>query len=179
VALDRDSAAPTSEVERLISDLSASGELVFVFGVGWHTTHLVGTTQPVFRGPRERRWWHVELGDEETKWVMSIRLDEVSAVQFVREPNPFPHFPGQESLVVRFVGPHADSLLSCYLSNLYDGQTLREETLSAWETLRERYGNRNESRVEGGSLRPLVRAARRDQATGRLAARASPSPEAR
>ena len=29
-----------------LGDLSASGELVFVFGVGWHTTHLVGTSHP-------------------------------------------------------------------------------------------------------------------------------------
>ena len=159
MALDPDSAAPASELERLISDLSASGELVFVFGVGWHTTHLVGTTHPVFRGPPERRWWHVEIGDEQAKWVMSIRVDEIAAVQFVREPNPFPHFPGQESLTVRFSGPHDGSVLYCYLGDLYDGQTLRRDTVTAWETLRERYGNRNESRVEGGSLRPLVRAA--------------------
>ncbi len=159
MALDPDSAAPTSELERLIIDLSVSGELVFVFGVGWHTTHLTGTTQPVFRGSRERRWWHVEESADETKWVMSIRVDEITGVRFVREPNPFPHFPGQESLVVRFVGPHDGSVLSCYLADLYEGQRLRQDRLSAWETLRERYGNRSESRVEGGSLLPLVRAA--------------------
>jgi hypothetical protein len=159
VALDHDPAAATNELERLISDLSDSGELVFVFGVGWHTTHLTGTTQPLFRGPQERRWWHVELGADETKWVMDIRVDEISCVRFVRESNPFPHFPGQESLIVRFVGPHDDSVLSCYLADLYDGQTLRQDKVSAWEKLRERYGNRSESRVEGGSLRPLVVAA--------------------
>ena len=159
MALDSDSAAPTSELERLISDLSASGELVFVFGVGWHTTHLTGTTRPVFRGPRDRRWWHVELGDDESKWVMSIRVDEVTGVRFVREPNPFPHFPGQESLIVCFIGPRDDSVLGCYLADLYDGRTLREEKLTAWRNLRERYGNRDESRVVDGSLRPLAVAA--------------------
>ena len=159
MAFDPGSAAPTSELEHLISDLSASGELVFVFGVGWHTTHLTGTTQPVFRGPRQRRWWHVEIGDEETKWVMSIRVDEIARVRFVREPHAFPHFPGQESLIVCFIGPRDDSVLGCYLADLYDGRTLREDKLTAFETLRKRYGNRDESRVEGGSLRPLAVAA--------------------
>src|SRR5580704_16745891 len=56
----------------------------------------------------------------------------------------------------RFVGPNDDSVLSCYLADLYDGQTLRQDRLSAWEALRERYGNRNESRLEGGSLRPAA-----------------------
>ena len=169
MVLDPGSAPPMNELERLITDLSASGELVFVFGVGWHTTHLSGRTYPVFRGPQDRRWWHVELGADERKWVTDIRVDEITGVRFVREPNPFPHFPGEESLLVRFVGPRDDSVLSCYISALYDGQTLRQDKLSAWETLRDRYGNRNESRVEGGSLRPLVMAARRDQVTGRLA----------
>ena len=31
---------PASELERLIADLSGSGLLVFVFGVGWWTAHL-------------------------------------------------------------------------------------------------------------------------------------------
>jgi hypothetical protein len=159
VALDSDTAAPANELERLIGDLSAAGELVFVFGVGWHTTHLVGKTHPVFRGPRERRWWHVELGDEKTKWVMDIRVDEIAGVRFVREPNPFPHFPGQESLIVCFVGPGDDSVLGCYLADIYDGRTLREDKLAAFETLRKRYGDRDESRVEDGSLRPLAAAA--------------------
>jgi hypothetical protein len=154
VALDLDSAAPASELERLISDLSASGELVFVFGVGWHTTHLVGLTQPVFRGPRERRWWHVEAGDDGARWVMDIRVDEIAGVRFVREPNPFPHFPGQESLIVCFIGARDDSVLGCYLADLYVGRTLREDKLAAFETLRRRYGNRAESRVVDGSLGP-------------------------
>ena len=40
---------PATEVERLIAELSESGLLVFVFGVGWWTAHLVGATRPVFR----------------------------------------------------------------------------------------------------------------------------------
>ena len=31
---------PASELEHLIADLSESGPLVFVFGVGWWTAHL-------------------------------------------------------------------------------------------------------------------------------------------
>ena len=159
MALDPASAAPTNELERLISDLSSLGALVFVFGAGWHTTHLTGMTQPVFRGPGERRWWHVDLGGDQAKWVMDIRIDEITGVRFVREPNPFPRFAGDESLIVCFVGPRDDSVLSCYLADLYRGRTLRDDKLTAFETLRRRYGNRDESRVEGGSLRPLAEAA--------------------
>ncbi len=32
-------------------------------GAGWWTAHLTGATEPVFRGPVDRRWCHVELGD--------------------------------------------------------------------------------------------------------------------
>jgi hypothetical protein len=57
-----DSSELASELERLITDLSESGPLLFVFGVGWWTAHLDGVTAPVFRGPADRRRWHVELG---------------------------------------------------------------------------------------------------------------------
>jgi hypothetical protein len=57
-------------MERLIADLSGSGPLIFVFGVGWWTAHLTGATAPVFRGPapavvacRPRRR-HGEVDDE-------------------------------------------------------------------------------------------------------------------
>ena len=42
---------PASELERLIAELSGSGLLVFVFGVGWWTAHLTGAATPLFRGP--------------------------------------------------------------------------------------------------------------------------------
>ena len=97
---------PASEVERLIADLSASGPLVFVFGDGFATAHLTGTTTPEFGGPADRRWWHVELGDDAAKWVMDVRVDEITGVRFVRAPYPVrPHFPGQEVLGVDFLGP--------------------------------------------------------------------------
>ena len=54
---------PADELEHLIADLSKSGPLIFVFGDGFCAAHLAGATAPVFRGPADRRWWHVKLGD--------------------------------------------------------------------------------------------------------------------
>ncbi len=88
MAFDSDSAASASELERLISDLSVSGELVFVFGVGWHTTHLTGTTEPVFRGPQERRWWHVEEGTDETKGLCRVWAGELRGVCLFERDEP-------------------------------------------------------------------------------------------
>jgi hypothetical protein len=149
-----DVSEPASELERLIAELSASGLLVFVFGAcaGWCTAHLTGTTTPVFRGPADRRWWHVQLGDDAASWTMSVRVDEITGVRFVRGPYPFPSFPGREVLTVQFLGPGGDTALHCYLHELYDGQRMRPEMLAAWRALRERYGNRGESRVERGTL---------------------------
>jgi hypothetical protein len=50
-----DISEPASELEHLIADLSTSGPLVCVFGDGFTTAHLTGTTTPVFRGPTDRR----------------------------------------------------------------------------------------------------------------------------
>jgi hypothetical protein len=106
----------------------------------------------VFRGPADRRWWHVQLGDEAANWIMDVRVDEITAVRFVREPYPFPSFPGRESLTVQFLGVGQDTVLSCYVHELYDGQRMRPEKLAAWEALRERYGDLDESRVDQGTL---------------------------
>jgi hypothetical protein len=89
---------------------------------------------------------------------LDVRLDQVEAVRFVREPNPFPSFPGQESLTVRFEAADR-SVLFCYLADLYDGRRLRPERVVEWERLRERYGGRDHSRVVDGSLRPAAVAA--------------------
>ena len=75
---------PASELERLIADLSGSGQMVFVFGDGFTTAHLKGVTTPLFRGPAEQRWWHVELGDDAASWTMDVRDDENTGVRFVR-----------------------------------------------------------------------------------------------
>jgi putative heme iron utilization protein len=143
---------PATELEQLIADLSESGLLVFVLGNGSVTAHLTGATRPVFRGPADRRWWHVELGEDAAKWVMSVRVDEITGVRFVRAPYPFPSFPGREVLTVQFLGPGGDTVLSCYIQDLYDGQRMRPEKLAAWRALRQRYGNRDESRVDHGAL---------------------------
>ena len=143
---------PANELERLIADLSESGPLIFVFGVGWWTAHLTGATAPVLRGPADRRWWHIDLGDEAASWTMDVRVDEITGVRFVRAPYPFPSFPGREVLTVRFLGPGGDAVLYCFVGELYDGQRMRPEKLQAWRALRERYGNRDESRVDQGTL---------------------------
>lgn len=53
---------------------------------------------------------------------------------------------------MQFLGPGGDTALSCYVHELYDGQRMRPEKLEAWQTLRGRYGNRDESRVDRGTL---------------------------
>ena len=74
-------------------------------------------------------------------------------VRFVRGPYPFPSFPGREVLVVEFLGPDGENALGCYVHDLYDSrQQMRPEKLQAWQALRERYGNRDESRVDRGRL---------------------------
>jgi hypothetical protein len=152
------SEAAASELEALVVDLASTGSVVFVFGTGSLTTHLRGRTRPVFRGPADRRWWHVEHGDADSNWILDVRLDQIDAVRFVREPNPFPSFPGEESLTVRFEAADR-AVLFCYLEGLYDGQRLRPERLEAWEQLRERCGGRDLSIVANGSLRSASAAA--------------------
>jgi hypothetical protein len=83
---------------------------------------------------------------------MSVRVDEITGVRFAREPNAFPAFPGQEVLTVQFLGPGGDTVLYCFVGELYDGKRMRPEKLEAWRALRERYGNRDESRVDRGTL---------------------------
>jgi hypothetical protein len=40
------------------------------------------------------------------------------------------------------------------MPDLYDGERIRPEKLQAWQALRGRYGNRDESRVDQGRLLP-------------------------
>jgi hypothetical protein len=153
-----ESEAPATELEALVWALSAAGSVVFVFGVGSLTAHLRGRTRPVFRGPAGRRWWHVEHGEDESKWVLDVRLDQVKTVRFVREVSAFASFPGEESLSVRFEDGE-QAVLFCILEDLYDGQRLRPERLQAWRDLRCRYGGRDTSAVVDGSLQPAAAAA--------------------
>ena len=137
------SSEPTNELERLIVELHNSGSVVFVFGVGWWTAHLLGTTTPMFHGEPADRRWHVEVGDQQTKWIMDVNLNEISSVQFVRERSPFPAFAGEESVTVRFVGPDPDdphSIIYCFI-DVYDEQRrLRPDKLDAWTRWRDQYG---------------------------------------
>ena len=144
---------PASELERLIADMSGPGlQEVFAFGVDCHLAHLADVTTPVFRGPADRRWWHFELGDDAASPTIDVRVDEVTGVRFARRPSLFPAWPGQEVLSVQFLGPDGKSVLHCFVDDLYDGQRMRPEKLAAWQALRERYGNRDESRVDRGRL---------------------------
>jgi hypothetical protein len=144
---------PASELERLIAELSGS-ELqgAFVFGVDCHLAHLADVTTPVFRGSADLRWWHFELADDAAGRTIDVRADEVTGVRFARRPSLFPAWPGQEVLSVQFLGPGGEGLLHCFVHDLYDGQRMRPEKLAAWQALRERYGNRDESRVDQGRL---------------------------
>ena len=151
--------APANQLEALVTELSATGPVIFVFGNGMSTTHLVGSTKPLFRGPSERRWWHVEHGEPESKWGLDVRLDQVERVRFSREVSAFTSFPDQESLVVRFEADDDKTALHCYLGDPYEGRLLRPERLRAWEELRSRYGGRDESLVLDGSLQPIAIAA--------------------
>ena len=145
---------PASELERLIAELSGPGlQGVFACGVDCHLAPLAGATTPLFRGPADRRRWHVELGDAASR-TLDVRVDEVAGVRFLRGPSLFPEWPGQEVLAVQFLRADGESVLHCFVHDLYDGQRMRPEKLQAWQALRERYGNRDESRVDQSTLLP-------------------------
>ena len=147
-----DVSEPASELEHLMADLSGLGQLVFVFGDDFAVAHLAGAITPVFRGPADRRWWHVELGDGAARWTIDVRVDQITGVRFGRGPYLFPSFPGQEGLGVEFLGPGEGKVFGCGVPDLYDGQRMRPEKLEVWQALRERYGNRDESGVDRGNL---------------------------
>jgi hypothetical protein len=50
-----------------------------------------------------------------------VRVDEITGVRFVRELHPFPSYTGPELLAEQFVGQSGDTVLYCYVHNLYDG----------------------------------------------------------
>jgi hypothetical protein len=50
------------------------------------------------------------------------------------------------------IAARGNTVLYCYGHDLYDGQQMRAANLEAWRVLRERYGNRDESRVERGTI---------------------------
>ena len=83
-------------------------------GCGWLSALVIAKQSDLDGGEeRERGQRGHDEGDREQLSVGDrFRVDEIAAVQFVREPNPFPHFPGQESLTVRFIGPA--SMAACF-----------------------------------------------------------------
>ena len=144
---------PASELKRLIAELSGPKlQAVFDFGVDCHLAPLAGATTPLFRGPADRRWWHGVLAEDAASWTLDVRVDEVTGVRFARGTSLFPEWPGQEVLSVQFLGAGGERVLHCFVHDLYDGQRMRPEKLAAWRALRERYGNRDESRVDHGAL---------------------------
>jgi hypothetical protein len=76
---------------------------------------------------------------------MDVRIDEITGVRFVREPYPFPSFPGREVLTVQFLGPGGDTALYCYVHELYDGQRMRPEKLAAWRCRPAQFGSQDPS----------------------------------
>ena len=76
------------------------------------------------------------------------------ACGFGRGPYPFPSFPGREVLTVEFLGAVGEGSLGCWVHDLYDRERMRPERRQAWQALRERYGSRDASRVDGGRLLP-------------------------
>jgi hypothetical protein len=52
---------------------------------------------------------------------------------------------------VEFLGLGQDKVVGCGVHDLYDGQRMRLEKLAAWQALRERCGNRDDSRVDRGT----------------------------
>ena len=84
---------PASELERLIADLPGSGLQAFIFGGGCWVAHLDGVTTHLFRGPADRRWWHVEIGDDAARWTMDVRVDEITGVRFRAWALPVPLVP--------------------------------------------------------------------------------------
>lgn len=129
---------PQDQLEHMILELAAIGPVVFVFGPGWLTAHLGGSIAPTFAGRGADRRWRVEVGEED-KWVLSVKVSEITGVAFVRGPRPFPKFLGQESLVVDFVGTDGRSTLHCYLAGLYGNGRMDAEKLEAWSDLRSRF----------------------------------------
>jgi hypothetical protein len=81
---------PASGLEHLIADLSGLGQLLFVFGDDFAVTHLTGTIKPVFRGPADRRWWHVRLADDTANWTIDVGVDQTTGVPVRARALPVP-----------------------------------------------------------------------------------------
>jgi hypothetical protein len=144
-------------IERIVSGLHEVGPVVLVFGGGWWTAHLSGLDAPSFHDGLDSRRWHTRGGGVLGEWIMDVDLDAISDVQFVREPNPFPDFPGEESLTVRFLGPDGASVLHAFLDDLYDDRRqLSEDRLAAWSALRDAYSQPERDSIVVGEPAPAA-----------------------
>ena len=144
---------PATELERLIAELSESGLLVFVFGerLGDRAPHRsdqaaiprAGRPAVVARRTRRRR-------GELDRWTCGSMRSPGSGS--CASPTRSRRSPGGRPCRCSSWGPAGTTVLNCYVHELYDGQRMRPEKLAAWRALRERYGNRDESRVDRGTL---------------------------
>jgi putative heme iron utilization protein len=137
---------PSNDLERLIVELFALEHTVFTVTAGDNLAiaELMGRTTPSFG----HGWWKVET----EAFHIHARVGAVKEVRFRRQPSD--HFAGQESLSIWLVGPHGESLLRCYFTDLYRHQTEPiAERFAAWEDLRARYGGgRDEVAVSDGVI---------------------------
>ena len=150
-----DISEPASELEHLIADLSESGLLVFVFGAGRWLVHGAPHRGDNAGIPRTGRPALVARRNSATtrragRWTCGSMRSPGSGS--CAGPIRSRFFPGREVLTVQFLGPGRETALHCYVHDLYDGQRMRPEKLDAWRALRERYGNRDESSVDRGTL---------------------------
>ena len=144
---------PASELERLIADRRGLGSWPSSSASAGGSRTSPGVTTPLFRQPADRRWWHVGLGDDTASWTMDVRVDEITGVRFGRGPSPSPRSPAG-GLAGGNPRARRGKSVRLFVHDLYDGQRMRPEKLEAWQALRERYGNRDESRVDQGRLLP-------------------------
>jgi hypothetical protein len=111
---------PANELERLIADLSGSGPLILVSAsAGGPPTwpgqrHWCSAVRPTGAGSTSTSATTRRAG----RWMRAMRSP---GFRFVRGPNLFPSFPGQECLTVEFLGPGGDTVLGCSVGELYDG----------------------------------------------------------
>jgi putative heme iron utilization protein len=137
---------PGNDLERLIVELFGLEHTIFTVTSGDNLAiaELMGRGSPYFG----HGWWKVETSG----FHIHAQVGAVKRVRFLRQPSD--HVPGQESLSIWLVGPNGESLLRCYLTQLYRNETEPiAERFAVWEDLRARYGaGRDEVAVSDGAM---------------------------